>query len=57
MPFLTVAGPAYSPADSARGVPSLHVLTSTCYHIFLMMAINRHEEIPHCSFNLYFPNG
>ena len=55
--FSIVAAQIHIPTNSAQGFPFLHILANTCYFLsFYNSHSNRYEMIPHCGFNLPFPD-
>ena len=52
--FCTVAAPVCTPSNSAQRLPFLHILTDTCYLLFLDdIHLNRNKMISHCGFDLH----
>ena len=55
--FSIVLAPIYIPTNSTQGFPFLHILTNTYYCcLFDTSHSDRCEVIPHCGFDLHFPD-
>ena len=53
--FSTVAVPIYIPINNIQGFPFFHTLCHICV-LFDASHSDKCELIPHCGFDLHFPN-